>query len=303
VNPNTIESPSVLVAGNFDSAPGTDVAQVSVDGSVAVLSGIGGGDVVLGAPSMGTPFQSIFKTHITSVFTHGALAAGSVESVIAFSTPTTELAGTGCPDTTTLMAIPDADGKDWTSATLANVKIPAPAPSPPNCMRIHAITSHDVDGDGVIDFLVQLCDGAACNLAGFTAVAYGGGGTLDVAGATPIPTTGLICGRFTPIAVTPTGPEELIAPCLEPASGTNGAGAKPQAFLVMFSAGSRQLAEVARFPIASDADLRLTVADFNGDHLDDIAITSGAANQTVVTLYLQCAAGDPSCAAIEQVKP
>ncbi len=305
-NANPLESPAVLVAGDFDSAAGIDVAQVSLDGSVSLMSGIGGGDVALGVTSMGTPFASILKAHISSVFTHGALSAGSVESVIGFSSPTTAVAGSPptCPVTSALMAIPDADGKDWTSTMLGDVTIPGLAPSPPNCQRIHAVTTHDVDGDGVIDFLVQLCDGTACNLGGFTAVAYGGGGTLDVPGAKPIPTNGLVCGRFTPIAVTATGAPELIAPCLAPVSGTsNGAQAEQEAFLVMFAAGTRQLAEVARFPIPSDTDLRLTVGDFNGDHLDDIAITSGAANETVVTLYLQCAAGDPSCAAIEQVKP
>ena len=294
--PPASSTPTALITGQFDTTGAADVlAFARGPGDAAplqifLLSGTGGGDLENVAQYAPTTDLASLGIKPPPLFAHGPLVAGAADSLVGIHSPVLGTAGSQCSVISTqLLAAPPPpagiqpydDSTSWSIAPPVDVP-----PMAGSCQKIHALQMADVDGDGVDETLIDVCDatansGGICTGAVIPTVA----GMPDLAHAVIVSPADVSCTRFAPLQLDADPDLELIAPC----TGASGS------FLLLLDLQAGVWVELARLPVGRLDEPRISVADFNGDKIPDVAVATGSGPGTQVSVYIQCAKGDPRC--------
>jgi len=255
-----------------------------------LLAGTGGGDLVGGQPTIPVASPANFE-YQDALWVAGRLGpAGSADAVIGVDATDDRHAGVVASAPYLFVATPPAtSAEDW--AFVVPVALPAPYAS----MRVHALRLADLDGDGAADLIVEMTGttiGAGSKAVTPTAafVAWNKGGVLDVASPTAIYPAGSTCHGAAPIQTDLDVAKELAAVCTD--SGGNSS-------LTIYHWDGTAWSQVHQTPVSA-TDPQVVVGDFNGDLVDDLAITSGSGATASAQVYEQCPLGDTTCATATQ---
>ncbi len=158
-------------------------------------------------------------------------------------------------------------------------------------LKTRTVQLTDFDGDGTADALVEL---APTDLTGSTVLLASAANVASFAEIIPASDS---CNGVTAIQLDADPASEIAAECKDAAG---------QRSLRLFDFASGAWTVIGDYKIAETSDGRVIAGDFNGDGVVDVAITTGTANDPTqaisVRVYLQCAAGDTSCAGAAPVE-
>jgi hypothetical protein len=204
--------------------------------------------------------------------------------------PATGSGANGCAVTDlTVLTPPQGSSSTWT------VDGPKSLASH-GCQRMIGSLLRDLDGDGYNDYVMALCPSFASCTFGGNYILWGGASGFDTSAPTPVMPSepALSCTRFSSLQLDADPEMELLGTC-EDATGA--------LTVRMFDleVASRTYTEMAWFPIPFGGTA--VIGEVNGDGLIDFLVQSSDATGALTQVYLQCAAGDASCGAIEETAP
>jgi hypothetical protein len=287
------EYPDVAALGHLvpsDSPTSTGDTNVDLTPRMFMLQGQGDGDLLGGQPMI-APLKSTDFEYRDALWATGRLDPSSKNDAIVGIDATDDRHAevSALAPHMFIARAPTGSATDW--ALVA----PAALPSPYNAMRVHALHLADLDADGAPDLIVEMTGpslGAGLGKVSTSAfVAWTKNGTPDTAHASSIYPANTFCRGSAAIQADLDKPRELAAICTD----TTGAVSVD----VFHWDGSAW--KVAMTMGVAGQDPKLVVGDFNGDLLDDLAITSGTGPSATVQVYVQCAGGDVACAAKAQL--
>jgi FG-GAP-like repeat len=296
------DSPVAIELGDYDDTAGKDVAALaklvakagpSGSGGTAVdatprvflLSGAGDGDLIGGDPAIPAVDPRDFE-YRDARWATGPLTAGATrDAVVGIDASDDRRVDTAASQPHVFVATPPTTaGGDWQFAT------PIALPAPYDAMEVHDVRLADLDGDGADDLLVDLvAPGAVAGGTSAAIVIWNQGGTLVVDQPTSVYPAGPTCHDVVPIQADTDPALELVASCTGAAGGHQ---------LIVLDSDGSSWTTLATVPVSAAG--RPVVGDFNGDLLDDIAVTDGGGADATVHVYLQCAVADLQCALAAQ---
>ena len=298
------DSPVAIQLGSFDDTAGADVVAlaklVKSNGPasgpgggaldtrprVFLLSGTTDGDLQGGDPAIPSVTPGEFEYRDARWATGKLTAGATVDAVVGVDASDDRRADVVAAQPHVFVATPPTtSGGDWQFAA------PVALPAPYDKMQVHAVRLADLDADGDADLLVDLVAVGTSGPTGTAAIViWNQDGKLDVAHPTSVYPSDQRCHDPVPIQADLDPPLELVASCTSSGGGHD---------LVVLDGDGQSYAPLAKIPVSANG--RAVVGDFNGDLLDDVAVTDGSGPDATVHVYVQCAVGDVQCASAAQV--
>jgi len=292
------DSPVAIELGDYDGTAGKDVVALAkliakagpngTGGSTAVdvkprvflLSGAGDGDLLGGDPAIPAVDPRDFEYRDARWATGHLTVGATLDAIVGIDASDDRRGDTAAAAPHVFVASPPTtSGGDWQFAT------PVALPAPYDAMEVHDVRMADLDGDGADDLLVDLVSTSSSAPGGNAAIViWNHGGTLGIDQPTAVFPADVKCHDPAPIQADTDAALELIASC------TNAAGGHQ---LIVFDSDGQSWTPLATVPVSATG--RPVVGDFNGDLIDDVAVTDGSGADATVHVYLQCAVGDIQC--------
>jgi hypothetical protein len=271
---------------------GTGTGAVDLTPRIFMLVGQGGGDLAGGPPLIPGMEIPNFE-YRDAAFASGRLAPGN---------PTDTIVGIDATDDkrNEVQALaPHLFTATPTTTGSWNLSTPVALPAPYSALRVHSLKLVDLDADGLPDLLVRMVSGnpkSASDVVNPTTaiILWNKGGTLDATNPTAVFPSGAICHGAAAIQADTDAKIEIASSCADGKGGV--------ALTIFHYDGSAWSQTAQPFTENGDEPTPIT-GDFDGDGLEDLAITAGSGATATVQVYLQCAAGDIACNTRTNVAP